>query len=179
MFILLYLQFMWIDLNKVIPYVSSVSLIMIMFFIILISCIFILFYFLMKQATVNYSFVCFKELSWIYFFNSICSVFLTLLIDFCLNLYYLFCFPWGFTVVFLTLWINMKFSIHTDNTPRLFYRPVRKKTLPNRILCDLIKSGFLKGDFSTGSWLTTYGCNGYQLLETQGIFSPKIPSETG
>ena len=121
---------MWIDLNKVIPYVSSVSLIMIMFFIILLSCIFILFFFLKKQANVNYSSVCFKELPWTYFFNSICSLFLILLIDFYLNLYYLFCFPWGFTVVFLTLWINMKFSIHTDSTPRLFYRPMRKKLYP-------------------------------------------------
>ena len=110
------------------------------------------------------------------FFNSICSCFLISFIDFCFCLFYFFVssiFLQILLLFFLTSWVNMKFSIHTNNVPE--WSTIYEKKITHRTLCDFVESWVLEGQFSTGSLLITCGCNGYQWLVLWGIFSPKAP----
>lgn len=73
-------------------------------------------------------------------FNSICSCVPIPLKNFCFCLHYLFYFFWGgdFTVVvFLTFWVNMKFSILITRIPD--WSPELGEDVIHRILCDMIK----------------------------------------
>ena len=132
--------FMWIELNKVTIYMS-IPLIMLFFTFLLLCIYFLSFIFLIKQANVYYSCV-YQRTVLDLFFIYICSCFTIPFIDFCFCLYYLFYFSWDFTLVFLTFWVNMTFSILTTNI--LDWSIDLGKIIIHMILCDMIKSYFWK-----------------------------------
>lgn len=107
------------------------------------------------------------------FFTYICSCSTISFINFCFCLYYLFYFSWDFALVFLTFWVNIKFSVLTTKYRGLVYRP-RKNYYPYDPMWHG-KELFLAGYFWTVMLLIIYRDNGYQWLETPGLFSPRTP----